>query len=129
MPDDFLLGIFKILAIAIGDFIDYIFALEQIDALRIVLMGKDLSAFPLIVLCDDVSFLTEDYSNFLWQAFTRSNPFHDIYGMGEKYRRKHWICEGNILMDVRKKPHHAPDLVVDAEVEKLAIAKVKRATG
>ena len=109
-----------ILAIAIGEFIDYTFALEQIDALRIVLEGKDLSAFPLIVLCDDVNFLSEDYKNFLWQAFTRSNPSHDIYGMREKYKHKHWICEGNILMDVRKKPHHAPDLVVDAEVEKRA---------
>lgn len=72
---------------------------------------------PLIVLCDDSSFVSGSWSNFLWTTFTRSNPSHDIYGVNSRYEFKHWGCD-NVIIDARTKPHHAPPLVPEASVEK-----------
>src|SRR5690606_10173911 len=77
----------------------------------------DLSGVGLIVLCDDASFTSECLNNFLWVTFTRSNPSHDIYGVGSFISNKHWGCKGPIIIDARKKTHHAPELVKDEEVE------------
>jgi 4-hydroxy-3-polyprenylbenzoate decarboxylase len=72
---------------------------------------------PLIVLCDDSTFVSETLSNFLWTTFTRSNPSHDIYGVNSGYAFKHWGCD-SVIIDARSKPHHAPPLVPDAAVER-----------
>lgn len=72
---------------------------------------------PLIVLCDDSSFVGESLANFLWTTFTRSNPSHDIYGVNEGFVFKHWGCD-NVIIDARTKPHHAPPLVSDPAIEK-----------
>jgi 4-hydroxy-3-polyprenylbenzoate decarboxylase len=50
-------------------------------------------------------------------TFTRSNPSHDIYGVNSRYEFKHWGCD-NVIIDARTKPHHAPPLIPDPEVEK-----------
>ncbi|OEF97755.1 UbiD family decarboxylase [Desulfuribacillus alkaliarsenatis] len=71
---------------------------------------------PMIILCDDSQFISEDINNFLWVTFTRSNPSHDIHGVNGYYEYKHWGCD-NIIIDVRTKPHHAPALIPDANVE------------
>lgn len=71
---------------------------------------------PLLVLCDDSSFVSQTLSNFLWATFTRSNPSHDIYGVNSGYDFKHWGCD-NVIIDARSKPHHAPPLVPDTAVE------------
>ena len=55
-------------------------------------------------------------SNFLWVAFTRSNPAADLHGIGAFTRQKHWGCEGALVIDARRKPHHAPPLEEDREV-------------
>ena len=31
---------------------------------------------------------------------------------------KHWGCNGPLIIDARKKPHHAPELIKDIDVEK-----------
>lgn len=72
---------------------------------------------PLIVLCDDSSFVSASLANFLWTAFTRSNPSHDIYGVNEGVAFKHWGCD-NVVIDARSKPHHAPPLLPDPAVER-----------
>lgn len=72
---------------------------------------------PMIVVCDDSQFVAENFSNFLWVTFTRSNPSHDIYGINETYEFKHWGCD-NVIIDARLKPHHAPPLIPDPAVEK-----------
>lgn len=77
-----------------------------------------LVGFPLIVVCDDSAFLSNSIPNFLWVTFTRSNPSHDIDGVGAFVRNKHWGCIGPVIIDARVKPHHAPPLVLDPEVEK-----------
>lgn len=87
---------------------------------------KELEGFPLILLADDSNFLTKDFSNFLWVTFTRSNPSHDIYGVGEFIRNKHWGCNGSLIIDIRIKPHHAPPLIPDADVEKKVDAMAEK---
>lgn len=79
-----------------------------------------LAGLPLIVLCDDSTFLAETQNNFLWATFTRSNPSHDIYGVDSFIEHKHWGCRGPLIIDARVKPHHAPGLVPDEEVAKRA---------
>jgi 4-hydroxy-3-polyprenylbenzoate decarboxylase len=79
----------------------------------------DLSGIPLMVLCDDAAFTAENINNFVWVTFTRSNPSHDIYGINEFTEHKHWGCYGPLIIDARIKPHHAPVLEKDPEVEKL----------
>ncbi len=72
-----------------------------------------LEGVPLIVICDDANFVSENNNNFLWTTFTRSNPSHDIHGIGASFVNKHWGCKGPLVIDARSKPHHAPPVVVD----------------
>ena len=76
-----------------------------------------LDSCPLIILCDDSSFLSASLSNFLWATFTRSNPSHDMYGVNSSYTHKHWGCD-QMIIDARVKPHQAPPLIPDPAVEK-----------
>jgi 4-hydroxy-3-polyprenylbenzoate decarboxylase len=75
------------------------------------------SQFPLIVIADDSEFTAENLKNWLWVTFTRSNPSHDIYGINSKIEFKHFACDAMII-DARIKPHHAPVLEKNPEVEK-----------
>ncbi|MFD2865444.1 UbiD family decarboxylase [Mucilaginibacter antarcticus] len=79
----------------------------------------ELSGLPLFVLCDDAAFTAATINNFVWVTFTRSNPSHDIYGINKFTEHKHWGCYGPLIIDARIKPHHAPVLEKDPEVEKL----------
>ena len=78
---------------------------------------ESIPSCPMIILCDDSKFVAEDFQNFLWVTFTRSNPSHDIHGINSFYEHKHWGCD-NMIIDARLKPHHAPPLVLDKEVER-----------
>jgi 4-hydroxy-3-polyprenylbenzoate decarboxylase len=71
---------------------------------------------PLIVLCDDADFTAKNMDNFVWVTFTRSNPSHDIYGIGAFVKSKHWGCT-TMIIDARIKPHHAPVLVEDQDIK------------
>lgn len=77
-----------------------------------------LNRFPLLVVVDDSEFTARTLNNFLWVTFTRSDPATDTYGIGARTVAKHWGCSGSLLIDARSKPHHAPALVDDPEVEK-----------
>ncbi len=72
----------------------------------------------LMVLCDDAGFTAENINNLVWVTFTRSNPSHDIYGINCFVENKHWGCKGPLIIDARKKPHHAPELIKDEAVER-----------
>ncbi|MDB5227510.1 MAG: 4-hydroxybenzoate decarboxylase subunit [Bacteroidota bacterium] len=72
---------------------------------------------PVIVICDDSNFITQNLNNFLWVTFTRSNPSHDIHGINERIENKHWACDA-LIIDARIKPHHAPVLEKNSAVEK-----------
>ena len=74
------------------------------------------NGYPLLILVDDAEFPAAKLNNFLWTTFTRSNPSHDIYGVGCFTEYKHWGCHGPLVIDARIKPHHAHPLVEDAKV-------------
>ncbi len=75
-----------------------------------------LNRFPLVVIVDDTEFVAASLGNFLWVTFTRSNPAADIYGVGQFIEQKHWGCRGSLVIDARRKPHHAPPLVEDPAI-------------
>ncbi len=75
-----------------------------------------LNQFPFIVIADDADFAAESLNNFLWVAFTRSNPAADLFGIGAFNEQKHWGCTGSLILDARIKPHHAPPLLEDPAV-------------
>ena len=70
---------------------------------------QNLEGIALITLVDDATFTTEDFSNWLWITFTRSNPANDIYGVDAEHKNKHFSCSIPII-DARIKAHHAPVL-------------------
>lgn len=76
------------------------------------------TGFPLVVLVDDADFVADSFHNFLWVTFTRSNPSHDLTGVGAFTENKHWGARGALVIDARLKPHHAPPLIEDPEVER-----------
>ena len=82
------------------------------------LENADLEGFPLIVLTDDSGFSAKSLENFLWVAFTRSNPAADIDGIQSFTRDKHWGCRGSLIIDARIKPHHAPPLESNPKIGK-----------
>ncbi|MDC0716880.1 UbiD family decarboxylase [Nannocystis bainbridge] len=75
-----------------------------------------MAGFPLVVLVDDSEFAARTLNNFLWATFTRMNPAVDIDGVAARTVHKHWGCEGALVIDARRKPHHAPQLIEDPAV-------------
>jgi 4-hydroxy-3-polyprenylbenzoate decarboxylase len=92
-------------------------AKQEIDQLKTALKNQELSGFPLIICCDDAEFTAANVNNLVWVTFTRSNPAADIDGVDDFTVQKHWGCNGSLIIDARKKPHHAPELVKDLAVE------------
>ncbi len=109
-----------VVCIAAPKFQSYKDADNEINALGRELMKNmdELTDTPLIIICDDSAFTSLNLNNFLWVTFTRSNPSHDIYGVDSFYDNKHWGCNGPLIIDARIKPHHAPAVEKNKEVEK-----------
>jgi 4-hydroxy-3-polyprenylbenzoate decarboxylase len=90
----------------------------QINGLKKQLKTQtDFKSLPLFVVVDDADFAAKSFSNFLWAAFLRSNPSHDIYGLNEKTIFKHWGCNPPLIIDARIKPFHADSLKPDKNIE------------
>jgi 4-hydroxy-3-polyprenylbenzoate decarboxylase len=85
---------------------------------QLITLTSKLISTPIIIICDDASFTAATLNNFLWVTFTRCNPANDIYGVNEFIKNKHWGCNGPLIIDARIKPHHAPILEKNLEVEK-----------
>jgi 4-hydroxy-3-polyprenylbenzoate decarboxylase len=77
-----------------------------------------INQFPLILIVDDSEFCAAELNNWLWVTFTRSNPAADIYGIADSTLAKHWGCDGSLVIDARRKSHHAPALIEDPAIEK-----------
>lgn len=90
----------------------------QVTVLNDYFKDFDLEGLSLIILCDDAGFTAASIDNLVWVTFTRSNPSHDIYGIESFVNHKHWGCRGPLIIDARKKPHHAPELIRDPAVER-----------
>ncbi|WP_036646075.1 UbiD family decarboxylase [Paenibacillus pini] len=107
-----------VVAIQGSTFTDYAHAKLELQGFCEAIADKGANpSCPLIILCDDSSFLSSTINNFLWATFTRSNPSHDIYGVNSSYENKHWGCD-QMIIDARIKPHQAPPLIPDPIVEK-----------
>ena len=107
-----------VVAIDGPEFSSYQQAQKQLDELCLAIPSRGMMpTCPMIILCDDSSFMSGSLQNFFWATFTRSNPSHDIYGVNSYYENKHWACD-NMIIDARTKPHHAPPLIPDPLVEK-----------
>jgi len=82
------------------------------------------STFPdeiqLIVLVDNSVEATASLRDFLWTTFTKSDPARDVHGIGEFVENKHWGCTGALVIDAKRKPHHAPELVEDPDTARRA---------
>lgn len=100
------------------DFISYDEEQLVIDRWAGLINEEDWIGIQMIVFVDDAGFAGESVNNFVWTTFTRSNPSHDIYGVGSFTSHKHWGCTGPVIIDARSKPHHAPALVKDDKVER-----------
>lgn len=93
--------------------------LQHVDTLVSYLETHPLPAgIPMVVLTDDPEFAAGNLHNWLWVTFTRSNPSHDMHGVGAFFTDKHWGCESPLIIDARTKPHHAPPLIEDAAVSR-----------
>jgi len=91
---------------------------EELQRLNAFLANAEIEGIPLIIWVDDAAFTAANLNNFLWVAFTRSNPSHDIHGIGSFIENKHWGSKGPIIIDARIKPHHAPAVELDADILK-----------
>ncbi|MGG3281392.1 UbiD family decarboxylase [Paenibacillus solani] len=106
-----------IVAIQGGAFTSYSEVEQEMSRLSEAIRERgSLPSCPMIILCDDSEFMSANVNNFLWATFTRSNPSHDIHGLDSRYEHKHWGCD-TVIIDARTKPHQAPPLIPDAEVE------------
>jgi 4-hydroxy-3-polyprenylbenzoate decarboxylase len=111
-----------VVAIKTNPFYNYNDTRQELDTLIYALrshMGQ-LSGIVQLVLYDDFDLVhsRQVLQDYLWLTYTRSNPSHDVYGVEEFIENKHWGCRGPLIIDARKKPHHAPELKKDPEVEK-----------
>lgn len=118
-----------ILAVEFPSFVNYEKAEQEITQWAEGLKSNldDLKSFPLLIVCDDAEFVSATLNNYLWVAYTRCNPSHDIYGVDEFTKHKHWGCNGPLIMDARIKPHHAPPLMLEPIVSQRANEILARA--
>jgi 4-hydroxy-3-polyprenylbenzoate decarboxylase len=72
----------------------------------------------MIIRTEDPKWMASDINNFLWAAFTRTNPSHDIEAIDAYTTNKHWGAKGPLVFDATIKPHHAPPVLKDAAIEK-----------
>ena len=107
-------------------FSTYDVAQEEMQALEAQLTALELSQIAMIVIADKSEFVAANLNNFVWSAFTKCNPSHDMYGIQAFTHNKHWGCKGPLVMDARTKPHHAPALEKDPSVEQSVSALLSR---
>jgi 4-hydroxy-3-polyprenylbenzoate decarboxylase len=107
-----------VIAISGQAFTTYQNAHLEIERINIQLQQENLQDVVMIVLCDDAQFTAATLNNYLWVTYTRCNPANDMYGVNSFTSNKHWGCNGPLIIDARKKPHHAPELIKNVETEK-----------
>jgi len=110
----------SVIALKAKTFTTYENAKQEMEQLKSYLYSysSELKDVAQIIVCDDSIFLSEKLNNYLWVTYTRCNPSHDIYGVGEFIEYKHWGCTSSVILDARIKPHHAPLLEKDEATER-----------
>ncbi len=95
----------------------------SIDLLQEKLKGAgenllEKEGVALLIITEDASWMAQDFNNFIWATFTRTNPAKDIEGVDSYISNKHWGCKGPLILDATIKKHHAPAVIKDRDVEK-----------
>ena len=88
-------------------------------------LGENLlekQGLAMIIITEDATWMAAEFNNFIWAAFTRTNPAKDMDGVDSYINNKHWGCKGPLIFDATIKKHHAPAVVKDNEVEKKVTA-------
>jgi 4-hydroxy-3-polyprenylbenzoate decarboxylase len=110
-----------VIALSINAFTNYVNAKVEIQQLAAWVKenGKEFEGIVQLVIYDDFTFTNnaKNLNDYVWITYTRSNPSHDVYGVDEVYENKHWGCKGPMIIDARKKPHHAPELKILPETQ------------
>jgi len=120
IPDGFSkpsIGVPGVLVLQLNPYQDKEETEREMTALNAVTEMQTMEGIALIIVCDDAAFTAQNINNLVWVAFTRSNPATDIHGIRPFIKDKHWGCRGPVIIDARKKPHHAPELIRDPLVE------------
>lgn len=107
-----------IIAVEGADFTSYENEEKVLAAWTNAANDVNFEGIQMIVLVNNADFTAANENNFVWETFTKSNPAYDVYGIKAFTQFKHWGCEGPIIIDARRKPHHAPDLIKDESVER-----------
>ena len=94
----------------------------SIDLLQEKLKGAgenllEKEGVALLIITEDASWMAQDFNNFIWATFTRTNPAKDIEGVDSYISNKHWGCKGPLILDATIKKHHAPAVIKDRDVE------------
>ncbi len=79
-----------------------------------------LKTFPLVVLTDSTARAAASIRDFLWTAFTKTDPARDLFGAGAFVENRHYGFDGPIVLDARTKTFHAPELSEPPEVARRA---------
>jgi len=103
----------------------------SISSIQEKLKGKgeallEQDGIAMIIITEDATWMAAEFNNFIWAAFTRTNPAKDIDGVDSYINNKHWGCKGPLIFDATIKKHHAPAVVKDNEVEKKVSAILNR---
>ncbi len=107
-----------VVAVSFNNFTNDETAKKEMEELTNHLATQNMDAWPLWIITEDSQWMSEHLNNFLWAAFTRSQPAKDIYGVNAQFIDKHWSCDAPLIIDSRVKPHHAPVLETDPQVSK-----------
>lgn len=111
-----------VIGVELTNFTDYKTAKAEIQRFATWLSENksDFEGIVQIIIYDDFTFTnqTNNLNDYVWVTYTRSNPSHDVYGVDEFTENKHWGCKGAMIIDARKKPHHAPELKINEETKK-----------
>ncbi len=84
-----------------------------------ILAQQALSAWPLLVLTDDVGRALQSTGAFLWTTFTRFNPATDIHAHRSEHRQHKLTYTPPLLIDARLKSWYPPELFCDPDTKKL----------
>jgi 4-hydroxybenzoate decarboxylase subunit C len=91
---------------------------EDAEAPKRLAKKKNLSDWPLIILCDNAKTCTQSEINFLWTVFTRFEPAADIHAKETRVIRSHIAYTGPLVIDARTKPWHPGTVEPDPDIAK-----------
>ena len=95
--------------------VSIVFLQEKLKGAGENLLEKE--GVAMLIITEDASWMAQDFNNFIWATFTRTNPAKDIEGVDSYINNKHWGSKGPLILDATIKKHHAPAVVKDLEVE------------